>query len=292
MAHYVPKMKVGEVTMRFRFLLCLYVAAAAALCAATNPNELVRSSVAKIEADWKAAPRYSYHERDVNEKLDSDGEVSSKTINTYQVILLDGSEYRKLIAHANKPLSSEELAQQEQKLNAEGDRRRHESSSDRAKRVSLYEKERQQNQRMLLELVDAFNFRLRGRQTIDGRKTWVLDATPKPGYVPKTRETKVLVGMRGRMWIDEQENQWVKVQAKVIKPVSFVFGFASVSPGTEFILEQAPIAGTPDLWLPTHFEEKVNANILWFHHKTSLDQTYTNYRLAQPGNPQVADKHP
>ena len=277
--------------MQLRLELCLCVIAAGALCAAVNPNELVRQSVEKIEADWKAAPRYTYHETDVNEKFDSDGGVSSKTSNTYEVILLEGSEYRKLIARSNRPLSSDERAEQQHRLDAERLRRQHESPSERSKRISLYEKERAQNQKMLLELVDAFNFRLRGQQTVNGHKTWVLDATPKPGYVPKSRETKVLTGMRGRMWIDQKSNQWVRVQAKVIKPVSFVFGFATVVPGTEFLLEQAPIAGTDGLWLPSHFRERVNASILWFHHRTSLDETYSNYRLAQPEDARVLHPH-
>lgn len=274
--------------MEFRLLFCLQIVAVSSLCATVDPTDIVRRSVKKLEADWKAAPQYSYREHDIQEKLNDNGRVASKSLNTYQVILLDGSEYRRLIAHGGEPLSAEEKANEERKLNAERERREHESPAEREKRISLYEKERQQNQKMLLELVDAFNFRLHGQQTLNGRRTWVLDATPKPGYVPKSRETKVLTGMRGRMWIDQREDQWVKVQAKVIEPVSFAFGFASVSPGTEFILEQAPIDGSGGLWLPKHFREQVNASILWFHHKTVQDETYSNYRPYKPEGQQEA----
>jgi len=275
--------------MQSRFLLLLPVVAGATLHSGVDPNEIVQRSVKKVEADWKAAPRYSYREHDVEEKFDRNGKVKFRSVNTYQVIMMDGSEYRELIARNDEPLTPEERAEEQSKLKAERERRRNESPAAREKRVSLYQKERAQNQKMLLELVDAFNFRLTHEQTVHGRKTWVLDATPKPGYQPKSRETKVLLGMRGKMWVDEETYQWVKVQAEVIKPVSFVFGFATVAPGTEFELEQGPVSG--DLWLPKHFVQRVNANVLWLHRKTFEDDTYSHYRTTSDhgGGPQVAE---
>jgi hypothetical protein len=35
--------------------------------------------------------------------------------------------------------------------------------------------------------------------------------------VPKSRETKVLTGMQGTMWIDTKTYQWVKVTASVFR---------------------------------------------------------------------------
>ena len=114
---------------------------------------------------------------------------------------------------------------------------------------------------------------------MDGRNTWVLDASPKPGYVPPNREAKVLTGMQGKLWVDQATYQWVKVQAQVVKPVSF-FGFlARVGPGTKFELEQKPIHD--NLWLPAHFSMKVNATALGFISENSAeDDTYRDYRPA------------
>jgi hypothetical protein len=83
--------------------------------------------------------------------------------------------------------------------------------------------------------------------------------------------------MTGRLWIDKNQNQWVKVRAEVIKPVSF-FGFlAKVGPGTHFLLEQEPI--TNNLWLPKHFNMQVNASALGFLNEDSRDdETYLDYK--------------
>jgi len=130
---------------------------------------------------------------------------------------------------------------------------------------------------MLKEMVEAFDFRLVGEANLEGHNCWVFDAEPKPGYQPKTRETKVLLGMRGKLWIDKSQYQWVRVEAEVMRPVSLYGVFAKVGPGTHFSLEQAPVAG--DLWLPTHFSVNVKATAFGFINEDSVnDETYRQYK--------------
>jgi hypothetical protein len=128
------------------------------------------------------------------------------------------------------------------------------------------------------EMIKAFDFKLSGEQTVNGRRCVVLNATPKAGYRPPSRDTQVLTGMRGTMFVDAEKYQWVKVHAEVFRPVSFGLFFATVRPGTEFTLEQAPVAG--NLWLPSHFSMNVNARVLLWSHDSADDETYSNYHLA------------
>jgi hypothetical protein len=65
-------------------------------------------------------------------------------------------------------------------------------------------KERRRDHAMLMEMVDAFEFQLVGAEIVNGHECWVLDARPKRGYEPKDRETKVLAGMRGELWVDQE----------------------------------------------------------------------------------------
>jgi hypothetical protein len=65
-------------------------------------------------------------------------------------------------------------------------------------------------------MVDAFQFQLAGDAEVDGHACWVLDATPKPGYRPSTREGRILEGMKGRLWVNQRTYQWVKVHAEVV----------------------------------------------------------------------------
>jgi hypothetical protein len=191
--------------------------------------------------------------------------------------MIDGSPYHHLIGVDDRPLSAGQQADEERKLRAEIAKRQSESHRERSKRIEKYEKERHENRAMLLGMVDAFNFQLVDEDTVDGHDCWVLDAEPRPGYEPTNRETKVLKGMKGRLWIDKGTDQWVKVRAEVFKPVNF-FGFlAKVGPGTRFMQEQAPVG--ENLWLPKHFSMKVNATALGFINEDSVDdETYRDYK--------------
>jgi hypothetical protein len=252
-----------------------------------NVKDVVRKSVAASERNWKEAPNYAYSVREVEEKIDSHGRVKSKVIKTYQVMMLDGSEYKRLIKENGHALPADEQEDEQQKLDAERARREHESQGERSKRIAKYNKERQQDRLMMHEMTDAFNYTLVGRETVDGHPCYVLNATPKPGYVPKTRDTKVLTGMRGKMWVDQQTFQWVKVEAEVMRPVSF-YAVASVGPGTKFILEQEPVGD--GVWLPKHFAVKVNASILFLSRNSSEDESYWNYHRV--GEEAARVKHP
>ena len=130
----------------------------------------------------------------------------------------------------------------------------------------------------MTEMSKAFNFSLAGQETIDGRRCFVLIATPKPGYQPLNRETQVLTGMKGKMWVDTEQYQWVKVNAQVFRPVTFGLFFASVKPGTEFVLQQKPVAG--NLWLPSHFQMTLNARVVFSSRHSVDDETYTDYHRA------------
>jgi hypothetical protein len=130
------------------------------------------------------------------------------------------------------------------------------------------------------ELVKAFDFKLLGEQKVDGRSVYVLQATPRRGYHPPTMETQVLTGMQGKLWIDKDTFQWVKVEAEVIHPVSIEGFLAKVERGTHFELEKAPVED--DVWLPKHFAMTSRAKVLFlFHHRGQEEESYSNYHKSQ-----------
>jgi hypothetical protein len=66
------------------------------------------------------------------------------------------------------------------------------------------------------------------------------------------------------------------VTAAVFRPVAFGLFLAHVQPGTEFTLEEAPVEG--DLWLPAHFQVKVDAKVLLWSRRSVDNETYSDYR--------------
>lgn len=234
-------------------------------------EQIVRASVSSTKADWEAVSRFSYLERDDDEK----GGVKSSQ--TYRVCMIEGSTYSHLIAVDGEPLSTKEQARENEKLRAEITRRANESSPARAKRIAEYQRGRQRLFALLDEMTDAFEFKDAGQQKIDGKEVLVLQAIPRPGYQPKSRETKLLTAMKGTLWIDKTTYQWVRVEAEAIKPVWMGWFIAKVLPGTRFSLEQVPVMGK--LWLPGHFVVQVRTKILWWDKNYTHSETYSDYRL-------------
>jgi len=258
---------------RTLFLSVALAAAMGILCyaASPNPDEIIRKSVEATKADWAQASKYSYVERDVEDKRHNP--AMSKT---YRVLIIDGSPYNVVQAINGQPVSLDEKAAEERKLRKEIERRQKESERERERRVAKYDKEQNRDHRMLQEMVDAFEFKIAGEAQIDGHQCWVMDAEPKPGFEPSDHEGHVLKGMKGKLWIDKASNQWVKVRAEVVKPVTF-FGFlAKVGPGTAFDLQQEPIAD--GVWLPKAFNIRVRASALGFVNENSEhSETYLDY---------------
>ena len=249
-------------------VLWLAVGAWAAL-PRVDVGALIARSVAANNRDWQLAPQYTYSEKDR-----SDGGTE-----TYQVSMLYGSPYRKLIAVNGKPLPFEEQAEQNRKYQEAAERRQRESPSQRSERVADYETGRRRDHAMIGQLTQAFDFRLLGLEKLGGRSVYVLQATPRPGYVPPNPDTRVLTGMRGKLWIDPQSGQWVKVEARVTNPVWMKGFFAQVEPGTQFELDYAPVSG--DVWLPTHYAMRARAKVLWvLMHREHEEQRFSQYAIA------------
>ncbi|HTA47053.1 MAG TPA: hypothetical protein VK789_31635 [Bryobacteraceae bacterium] len=241
------------------------------LFADPDAQTIIQRSVASNEADWKAAPEYSYTEED----------HSGKGSRTYEVTMVDGSPYRRLIKVDGEPLSHQDEQKEQRRFDAATRKRKSESAASRQERVAAWVSDRQRDHILMEQLSKAFDFTLTGQQEMGSHDVFVLRATPRPGYAPPNREARVLLGMEGELWVDTQAFQWVKVTAKVIHPVSIAGFLARVEPGTDFELEKAPVA--PGIWLPTHFAVESRSRILdIIGHRTREDQTYSGYHRSTP----------
>src|SRR6185437_1470605 len=121
---------------------------------------IVRKSVAANTADWKAQTGYSHRERDTKTKIDSDGNAKATVSKTYQVTMIEGSPYSRLIGTGNEPLTAVQAQQEQDKFNREIQRRKNESPDQRSARISKYQTDRSEEHLLMQQMVDAFNFKL------------------------------------------------------------------------------------------------------------------------------------
>jgi hypothetical protein len=241
-----------------------------------SASEIVRRSVAVNTADWKAQPNFVHREQDVKSKENSNGEVTGRQEKTFEIRMIDGTPYERLIEINYEPLDRAQNQQEQNKLKRETASRRHESGAERRERLNKYQSERAEEKLLMDQMADAFRFTLTGEEDIDGVSCYVLDAKPDPKYRPPNQRARVLLGMRGRLYIDKAGFHWVRVQAQVISPVEFGIFLARVKPGTSFELDQAPVG---DAWLPKHFVQSVNTTVLGVYEmRNKEEELYSDYR--------------
>lgn len=251
-----------------KFVLTVSLAAAPVF-AARHPDvrAIIQRSVQANQSDFAAAPDFDYKETD----------KSPGGSKTYQVTMIEGTPYQRLIAVNGKPLSADKEKQDMQKQEQVTEQRKAESPGQRQSRIENWEKGRRRDNNMMEQLTKAFTFKLIGDGQLRGFKVWRLKATPRPGYNPPNMDTQVLPGMQGELWIDQHTFQWVKVTAEVIHPVSIEGFLAQVEPGTRFELEKSPVVG--GTWQPSHFSMQSHAKVLFlFNRSSSQDNTYFDYR--------------
>src|SRR5262249_21166042 len=151
-------------------------------------------SSAADNRDWAALPEFDNQERDRNKNGDK----------TYAVTMLYGSPYERLIAVSGHPLAGRQQEQEQQKYDRTAAERQHESPQKRSQRIAKYQAERKRDHTLIEQMTIAFDFRLVGERVLNGHPVYVLKATPRKGYKPPDRDSEVLTGMQGTLWIDQR----------------------------------------------------------------------------------------
>jgi hypothetical protein len=242
-----------------------------------DATQIMRRSINRTEANWYAAPNYSF----LRTKSKSKRGAQPLTV-TQQVLMIEGSQYLKTIAEAGHPLSPAAAKQEEDKLKKEVSRRSKESPRERAQRLRRYAEDRERDHTLLTELSEAFDYSFAANQP-PASGVWVVEGHPKPAYVAPNRDAKVLSSMTMKVWVDKATYQWSRLEAEVTQPVSLYGLLAKVSPGTRFTLEQEPVS--QNVWLPKHFTMQVNASALGLLHEDFVeDEMYSDYRVAAGAN--------
>ena len=238
---------------------------------------LIREVADKDIENDKRQHDYTYIQRDEEHRLNGKGEVTSTETKTYEILEVYGEQVQRLIAKDDKPLSEKDAAKEEEKVQKIIDKRKNESESDREKRLKKEEKEREEGREFVKEVADAYNFTLIRVDAIDGRQTYVIGAEPRPGFEAHKREAKALSKIRGLIWIDKTEHQWVKLDVQVIDTTSFGLFLARLHQGTRITAELTRI--NDEVWLPKHVAAKVDVRLaLLKNFDINEDTTFKDYK--------------
>jgi hypothetical protein len=238
---------------------------------------------------------YNYSERVEENKLDGKGATKSTEVRVYDVLEIYGEEAHRLVSKDGKPLSEKDAAKEDEKIQKIIDKRKNESDSERGKRLKKEEKDREHDREFVREVADAYNFTYVGTENLQDREAYVIDAEPRAGFEPHTREGKILPKFRFRLWLDRAEDQWVKLDATGIDTVSFGLFIARIHQGSRILVETTRV--NDEVWLPQHIAVHFDAKLALLKNiDMNLDLTYKDYKKFQSqsrivGMEEVKDQH-
>jgi hypothetical protein len=247
-----------------------------AVLAAQDAVEILRRSLAEDTASAAIARNYTYMEH--QELRTRDGaKVKVRESNTWDVTLLEGSPYRRLVAHDGQPLDAKEQRLEEEKLRRSIEERRQETEPQREQRIADWHRKEERQHEPLHEIPDAFSLHFAPAESIEGQEVYVIDGTPKPGYKPKTKNAFFLPKVKGRFWITKQGFQCVKIEFETLDTVAWGGIVARVAKGTHVRVELTHVNG--EVWLPKRILVAGSARVMLVKGYTGeLDLTYSGFK--------------
>jgi len=238
---------------------------------------LIRVAAQNYRANYKKLRDYTFTERDVEHKLDGKGNVKSTESKTYELMQLYGEPVNRLIEKDDKPLSAQDAAKEDERIQKLTDKRKNESEQERKRREAEEEKRHEKGREFVSEVADAYNFDLIDSEIVNGRDAWVIAAEPKPGFQAHLKEAEMLSKIHGRLWIDKQEMQLAKIDIAVLDTLSFGWILARIHPGTRFVYECTKI--NDEVWLPLRYQALLDARIALFRKDSEQDEgSYRDYK--------------
>jgi hypothetical protein len=206
----------------------------------------------RLHSDDFLLDQYTFTEKQTERHLGADGNVKKVNTSLYEVYPSPepGRTYRKLVERDGKPLTAEELGKEDQKQEAKEARKAARLyGGDASKRASAESEKRLKETRTIDEIFRIYEFRVVGRETLEGRGAIAVTFEPRPGVETETRTGKILKKFAGRAWIDEEDRQLVRVEAELMDDLSFGFGLlAKLKKGSRAQIQRRKI--NDEIWLP------------------------------------------
>ena len=190
--------------------------------------------------------------------------------------------YRRLIATNGVPESPRKLEEADRKhreklLEWIHDRQA-ESPSVRGRRELKERRGREQEERIMDDILRVYDIRLVGREEVRGRPAIVLTLTPRPGVKPSVEDAAPMTKLRGRAWVDERDFEVVRADLESTDTINLGWGLlARIGLGTTLSFERQKV--NDEVWLPARVTAHPKARIaLVKRFDAKIISDYSDYR--------------
>jgi hypothetical protein len=245
----------------------------------------------KLASDERLQARYTYRLRRTEVARNPFGRIGTGDISVFEVYpspIVELTYYRKIAVNGIL-VSGPALAEQDRKQRAKVDdyarRLRRESARDRERTLDQDSAVGRRERAMVEDVTASLEFTMERRDLLDGRPAIVVAFKPRASARPWSSEGKLVRHFKGRVWIDEAEQQIARVEAEAIDTVSFGLGFlVRIQKGTKGTFVRRPSNG--GVWLPVEARLTGQGRALLFRRfDLDLVSEYFDYRPIDPAAP-------
>jgi hypothetical protein len=220
--------------------------------------------------------QYTCHLSEEEEKEDSNGQTTSRTVKEYDIFYIGEEEVRHLLAKDGKPLEGDEKKKEDERFSKDFDEKKKkqaELENDPKKQAKRDEEEQAQ----ISDFLRAERFTNPRRELFRGQEVIVFDFGPNPDYKPKKLVEGIVQKLSGVIWVDEQARDVARLEARFNDNVKIAGGIlASLSKGSNLVLEQTMV--NDEVWLPSYSEVHAAARVVFFKVKQNEIDRYSDYK--------------
>ena len=97
------------------------------------------------------------------------------------------------------------------------------------------------------------------RTTANSVDLYVIEATPRPGYQPRSRTAKALMHLHGRLWVDKQDYHLARAEVEVVDTISVGLFLVRLAEGSRATYEQTRV--NDEVWLPRNVRAFISVRL-------------------------------
>lgn len=205
--------------------------------------------------------QYTYSEKETIEELGAEDQIKKSETKTYiwrhtefdsflKLLTVNGAAYDESYLKLQDEKIRQIMLEEDRKSEAEKTQMRNKTRQDREDETALFR-----------NFAEAFSFKPAGRETVNGFDSWLLEFSPRPQFKPQNRESRLLKGLYGKIWITVDGSQLLRLSGTLQEDIDYGVGiFGSLKKGSTITLEQEDIGN--GLWFPTFTIITYKANLL------------------------------
>ncbi len=257
-------------------LWCLIALTAADATPGDPTRALVHQVVRNYEVSQKQLGDFLFDRRVRNRKLDAAGQVREESSVVVRRELIDEIAITRAIERNGRPLPSSEQAEQEKRIDKALAEYRKLSPADRDKRRQSASVTNNREMEFLREMPEAMDYQYLGSEFVEGREVLQFSMKPRSGYKPKGLAAKVFANVEGKLWIDKQAAEMVRLDAVVTNDTTVGGILAKVEKGTEFHIARKPVES---VYLPHRLRIRFGTTVLMVKSiRQETESDYVDYR--------------